>query len=351
MTPQYCHHSCFHSVDIKRGVLDSLCRPSLSFFVHTIIRWYRKRGRCSVSRHSFMKPIPCGEVVSTVRPQTSFWRLSLQLHLCGPSIATVSFKPFAILSIRLPPRAKSRFSNATFYTTKKNLPCFGYSRQTCSPRQSSVKKEAFMLVPSTVDLVSTSFEPRVIIFPPYVASNDANTVKSQLHRQTILLEANLAHSEGRRPSSSHMQALAAMKSTAGVQKSIYAMKSESGKLVNRALAGGNHCDCCKKSTQELNLDSLLKCGRCQMVFYCSADCQRMSWNSEHKRDCRKKGQIEVGDDMMLDRLSSRPDLNGRFVKVIGRGKTEGKWLVRLGDTTQPMSVSADKLVRLRPASV
>lgn len=41
-------------------------------------------------------------------------------------------------------------------------------------------------------------------------------------------------------------------------------------------------------------------------------------------DCRKKGQIEVGDDMMLDSLSSRRELNGRVVKVIGKGVTEDK---------------------------
>lgn len=120
-------------------------------------------------------------------------------------------------------------------------------------------------------------------------------------------------------------------------------------LKARSHAGGKHCDCCKKSEQELGLYELEKCSRCKLSFYCSKECQRKAWYAGHKQACRKKGQIEIGDDMLLGGLSTRQDLNGRFVKVVGMGKSEGKWLVKLCDVPQPVSVLGDKLVRLRPA--
>ena len=50
----------------------------------------------------------------------------------------------------------------------------------------------------------------------------------------------------------------------------------------------------------------------------------------------------------MEGLTNRKDLNRRFVKVVGLGASGGKWLVKIADCTQPMSVSGDKLVRLRP---
>lgn len=52
--------------------------------------------------------------------------------------------------------------------------------------------------------------------------------------------------------------------------------------------------------------------------------------------------------MVLQGLSNRTDLNGRFVFVVDKGTSQGKWLVRLMDVNTPMSVSGKNLARLRP---
>lgn len=53
----------------------------------------------------------------------------------------------------------------------------------------------------------------------------------------------------------------------------------------------------------------------------------------------------------MNKTSKRPDVNGCFVKVIGPGVTKGEWLVQVNDGSgEQMSVSANKLFRLRPSS-
>lgn len=53
--------------------------------------------------------------------------------------------------------------------------------------------------------------------------------------------------------------------------------------------------------------------------------------------------------MVLEGLTIRLELNGRFIKVVQQSKSEGRWLVRLFGAKDPISVmSAENLRRLRP---
>jgi MYND finger len=66
-------------------------------------------------------------------------------------------------------------------------------------------------------------------------------------------------------------------------------------LQQRANAGGKMCDCCGKTLRERQLDSLMRCKRCKMVFYCSPACQREHWKHKengHKSACRARGEIK-----------------------------------------------------------
>lgn len=82
-------------------------------------------------------------------------------------------------------------------------------------------------------------------------------------------------------------------------------------LLDRSFAHGNTCDWCCKTPEELQLQSLSRCQRCEMVFYCSEQCQKEDWKEgARKRTCRELGQIEIGDDMLLDRRA--------FVNVLVR---------------------------------
>jgi hypothetical protein len=95
---------------------------------------------------------------------------------------------------------------------------------------------------------------------------------------------------------------------------------------------------------------LMTCTRCKMAFYCSAECQKAQWKKGHKAACRAPGQLEPGDDVKLVCLASRPELNDKVVQVIGRvPEREGRWQVRLSGQQESLSVSAEKLQRIRPA--
>lgn len=208
--------------------------------------------------------------------------------------------------------------------------------------------EYFRLGLDSVNSSPAEHDDKVVIFPPYDRNPDV-TVKGQLRKMKLTLEASLGCTEGNYPSMDTVQTLNSMGALSYSKVRCKALKNKEEDLMERTRAGGTHCDCCNKSTKELQMEELLKCGRCQMVFYCLTDCQRKAWNGGHKQACRKKGQVKVGDDMQLDGLANRKDLNGRFVKVVGPGAVEGKWLVKLAESTTPLSVSVDKLVRLPTA--
>jgi hypothetical protein len=127
---------------------------------------------------------------------------------------------------------------------------------------------------------------------------------------------------------------------------------EALEMMERLRVGGDLCDACGQPAEEGV--RLLKCNRCKMAFYCSAECQKAQWKKGHKAACRAPGQLEPGDEVKLVGLTSRPELNDEIVQVVGRVPArEGRWEVRLrgGGQEQSLCVAAERLVRLRPADV
>jgi hypothetical protein len=122
-------------------------------------------------------------------------------------------------------------------------------------------------------------------------------------------------------------------------------------LMERQRVGGNKCDCCKKTREDLGIKTLFYCSGCSMASYCSKECQKKQWKAGHKQACRKKSQIEIGDVMKLSELQSRPDLNDTLVTVVEPDPSkEGRWVVRgMNPPQEVISVSAKKLLRIRPA--
>lgn len=171
-------------------------------------------------------------------------------------------------------------------------------------------------------------------------------------------ESNMNGLEGKMPSASQLKTITSLMQKAGssgfnldIDKK-YHPKTGEEELMRRTFVGGSRCDGCHKTVKELNMEELLKCGRCMMAYYCSSSCQHKAWKGGHKGACRKKGEIKVGDDMMLRGLSSSSgkELNGRFVKVVSTGATNGKWIVKLRGSERQLSISGDKLDRLRPTA-
>jgi hypothetical protein len=82
------------------------------------------------------------------------------------------------------------------------------------------------------------------------------------------------------------------------------------------------CPGCRKTFGSSNL---LKCSQCQMVRYCSKECQKRHWKIEHKKDCkllqsvRKSARANPDDDSMLptdrcDRVIARQARAMRFAQ-------------------------------------
>jgi hypothetical protein len=188
---------------------------------------------------------------------------------------------------------------------------------------------------------------RVIIFSPWGMDDPRKTIGSKIEQFKYSLETNLSILEGKKLSASELQALSDA-DCANICKVFCLAGTGEEDYEKRCTAGGKYCDCCDKSGEELGLDELATCSRCKLAFYCSSECQKKAWYAGHKQACRKKGQIELGDVMVLQGLSNRTDLNGRFVFVADKGTSQGKWLVRLTNADTPMSVSGKNLVRLRP---
>jgi tetratricopeptide (TPR) repeat protein len=82
------------------------------------------------------------------------------------------------------------------------------------------------------------------------------------------------------------------------------------------------CPGCQKTFGSSNL---LKCSQCQMVRYCSKECQTSHWKLEHKKDCkllrsvRKSTRADPEDDSKLpsdkgDRIFARQERAMRFMQ-------------------------------------
>jgi len=89
-----------------------------------------------------------------------------------------------------------------------------------------------------------------------------------------------------------------------------------------ALASKTRCDrpeCNSRDTKSL------KCGRCLSVRYCSAECQRLHWNAQHKKDCKRTEHVSIGttggNTIHLYPVKSKikcPDRSGNNRPLFGR---------------------------------
>lgn len=114
--------------------------------------------------------------------------------------------------------------------------------------------------------------------------------------------------------------------------------------------GGNQCDGCQKTLEELGRKQLQRCTRCGKTWYCGRECQTEAWKKGHKDFCRKPGEIKKGDYVRIQGLQSKPELNGTLVELVDEDPNNpGKrWLTRIpgGDTS--VSIATGKLEQLRP---
>merc|ERR1712107_462087 len=51
------------------------------------------------------------------------------------------------------------------------------------------------------------------------------------------------------------------------------------------------CDGCAMTEQNLPANKFLTCSGCELVFYCSRDCQKKAWRV-HKHTCKQEGLLK-----------------------------------------------------------
>ena len=113
--------------------------------------------------------------------------------------------------------------------------------------------------------------------------------------------------------------------------------------------GGERCDCCGKSREELGRKLLDVCSIYKKGYYCGRECQTKQWKAGHKKWCRKPGELKAGDYVRLQGLQAKPELNGTLVKVVGEdSNNKGRWEVKVQGGTKTISVAAEKMEQLRP---
>lgn len=121
-------------------------------------------------------------------------------------------------------------------------------------------------------------------------------------------------------------------------------------IIDRMGAGGGKCDCCGKKAEEMESGELKRCSRCDMAHYCSTECQKKQWKEGgHNHACRKPGQIEVGDIMLVKGIVRKPELNRKLAKIIRPATAEGRWEVSVQGWTSTMSLASKNLFHIRPA--
>lgn len=113
-------------------------------------------------------------------------------------------------------------------------------------------------------------------------------------------------------------------------------------LAERLKVGGQSCDCCGKTREELNRTNLDRCKRCHSAYYCSKECQKQSWYGGHKQACRKSDQIEPGD-IMMTHLPHNLDYDNIVVKA-QQDLGNDRWAVHFLD-------GSDRVKSLRVASL
>jgi MYND finger len=123
-------------------------------------------------------------------------------------------------------------------------------------------------------------------------------------------------------------------------------------MQDRTRAGGLVCDCCGKTLAELKMTCFMQCSRCLMVFYCSTTCQREHWKKKgHNKACRAKGQIEIGDVMLIHHKESAEGVSYcelvTVISSLGGNLWQVKHYAQNGET---VTVTGDELIRIRPPS-
>ncbi|CAJ1946425.1 unnamed protein product [Cylindrotheca closterium] len=123
-------------------------------------------------------------------------------------------------------------------------------------------------------------------------------------------------------------------------------QAEVDKLIQ---VGGERCDCCGKSREELGRLFLDRCSGCSKAYYCNRDCQMKQWKAGHKKWCRKPGVFKPGDYVRLHGLQSQPQFNGTVVQVVHEDpNAKGLFAVKIQGGTKSVSISSEKMEQLRP---
>jgi hypothetical protein len=112
--------------------------------------------------------------------------------------------------------------------------------------------------------------------------------------------------------------------------------------------GGRCCDQCGREAAPGQ--KLLMCGRCNLMYYCGADCQKTAWrDGGHKATCRARSDLREGDFACAFDLKSRPELNGQFCQVVGAaGDDAARWQVTFIGTNETVALRPANVKRCRP---
>jgi hypothetical protein len=94
---------------------------------------------------------------------------------------------------------------------------------------------------------------------------------------------------------------------------------EEAKLASLFRCHNEGCSVAYSEDVSVQSAELKSCARCRKVAYCSVECQTADWKARHKDECGKR--LEVGENFLLCKLKSRPELNGCRVEVV-RGMDE-----------------------------
>ena len=119
--------------------------------------------------------------------------------------------------------------------------------------------------------------------------------------------------------------------------------------------GGEKCDCCGKTPEDLGLENLLKCGNCGKAYYCGRQCQRKQWKAGHKMCCRKPGEFQSGDFFRLHGFDILPKTllklgvtNGTLAQVVREHPdSKGRWKVRAHGGIE-LLIGSENMEQLRP---
>lgn len=162
------------------------------------------------------------------------------------------------------------------------------------------------------------------------------TAAAQLAANENLVRQNLAVLEGRGGLKSP-GARDARRLSPGVPVNVRPFEEE----------GGRACDACRL---ERGQRKLKQCARCELAWYCDPECQRAAWRRGHKRVCHVG--VAVGDTVVLGKLQSRPELNGKRGIVQEATEQEGRWAVELCDGgSRQISIAEKNLKRVRVAGM